>query len=65
MVLRGSRAIWGLGPCPLRAEWLVVFFGRWGSVWNQTHFQSLFLPSKVSCKSETILGFQLVMILDF
>lgn len=60
MVFRG---IWGLGPCPLRAEWSVIFWGV--SVWHQTHLYSLFLPSEVLCKSGAILGFQLVVILDF
>lgn len=39
--------------------------GQGGSVWHQTHLHSLFLSSKVSCKSGAILGFQLVVILDF
>lgn len=63
MVFRGSRGTWGLGPCPLRAEWPVVFLG--GLRWHQTHLYSLLFPSKVSCKSGSILGFQLLMILDF
>lgn len=62
MVIRG---IWGLGPCPLRAEWLVIFW--WGEGLRLALDPSLLLfpPSKVLCKSGAILGFQLVVILDF